>query len=352
MRNTKAGMYEFQLEKLFQFHSGYFGGCRLQGYTSICACGPNSSVLHYGHAGAPNDYKLKEDDMALLDMGSEFHCYNSDITCSFPVRGSFSDDQKVIYEAVLNAQRDVYAAMKPGASWVAIHQIAERAILSRLKEGGLVVGDIDDMMQDHLGATFMPHGLGHLIGLDVHDVGGYLQGQPTRIDAPGLRKLRTARALEENMVITVEPGCYFINVLLDEALAHPVLSKYLVPDAIQRYRNTGGVRLEDDVLVTVDGCENLTHCPRTVEEVESVLSGDQWPPPSDTAPWLFRKTMIPEYVIRLTFFFEIMKCQSAAPPLPPPPHHIHPSRTTRTNAHSILALSAFKTVSREKEQTG
>ncbi len=105
------------------------------------------------------------------------------------------------------------------------------------------------------------------------------------------------------MVFTVEPGCYFINVLLDAALANPVLSKYLVPDAIQRYRNTGGVRLEDDVLVTADGrCENLTHCPRTVEEVESVLSGGQWPPLSDTAPWLFRKTLIPEYVTKFVDF--------------------------------------------------
>jgi Xaa-Pro dipeptidase len=294
MRNTKPGMYEYQLEKLFQFHTGYYGGCRLFAYTAICACGPNSAVLHYGHAGAPNDRKLTEDDMALLDMGSEFHCYTSDITCSFPVRGSFSDDQKIIYEAVLNAQRAVYEVMKPGASWVGLHQTAERAILARLKEAGIVVGEIEDMMKVNLGGTFMPHGLGHLIGLDVHDVGGYLDGFRTRIDLPGLRKLRTARDLEENMVLTVEPGCYFINVLLDDALASPDLSKFLVPDAIKRFRNTGGVRLEDDVLVTAEGCENLTTCPRTVEEVESVLSGGQWPPSSDTAPWLFRKTLITE----------------------------------------------------------
>mmetsp|Transcript_4116 Transcript_4116/g.8873 ORF Transcript_4116/g.8873 Transcript_4116/m.8873 type:complete len:228 (+) Transcript_4116:1-684(+) len=189
--------------------------------------------------------------------------------------------------------------------------------------------------QHRLGAVFMPHGLGHLIGIDTHDVGGYLPGTPPRRSEPGLRSLRTARILAEHMVLTVEPGCYFIDHLLDEAMeeSNP-LCRYLDKELIRReYRGYGGVRLEDVVCVTAptevtgnaatdryrsndDGAplspsssssssscvHNFTLCPRTVSEVEGVMAGGKWPPLVDHAPELRR--------IKLT---------TPISPLPPPP---------------------------------
>lgn len=288
MRSCRVGMMEYQLESLFQHHTYTHGGCRHMSYTCICACGPNPAVLHYGHAGAPNNRLLQDGDLALLDMGAEYHCYASDITCSFPVNGCFTNDQRLVYEAVLEAQAAVIAAMRPGVAWPDLHRTAEKAILAGLVQAGLLCGDIDEMMDAHVGAIFMPHGLGHLIGLDTHDVGGYAAGTPPRSDRPGLAKLRTARVLEEGMVLTVEPGCYFINALLDMALKNPEQSKFFNIDRVEDFRGFGGVRLEDGVLVTKEGCENLTMCPRTVSEVLSVMNGGAWPPKIDDMPQLKR----------------------------------------------------------------
>lgn len=127
-----------------------------------------------------------------------------------------------------------------------------------LKEAGLVIGEIDDMMAVNLGSVFMPHGLGHFMGKDTHDVGGYLEGMPERSKLDGYNKLRTAAVLEAGMVITVEPGCYFIDFILDKALSNEAQAKFLNQEMLKRFRGFGGVRLEDDVLVTPTGIENLT----------------------------------------------------------------------------------------------
>jgi Xaa-Pro dipeptidase len=135
----------------------------------------------------------------------------------------------------------------------------------------------------------MPHGLGHFLGIDTHDVGGYLLGHPPRSPLPGLKSLRTARILQEHMVLTVEPGCYFIDHLLDEVLEESNhLSQYLNAELLQEYRGFGGVRLEDVVTVTHGGVNNFTLCPRTVSEVEHVMAGGKWPPLKDDAPELNR----------------------------------------------------------------
>lgn len=292
MRSVKPGDYEYQLEARFLARIAEDFGCRHAAYTSICACGPNSAVLHYGHAGAPNDRRLGEDDMALLDMGAEYFCYCSDVTCSFPVSGKFKiETHRVVYEAVLDALRAVLLQIREGADWVKLHQLAERAILMKLFDCGLLCGDIEDALRNHLGAVFMPHGLGHLIGLDTHDVGGYLSFNPKRPSAPGLSKLRTARILEQGQTLTVEPGCYFIDALLDPAIENPATRPFFNLNLLDKFRKSGigGVRLEDVVLVA-DHCPfNLTLCPRTIEEVESVMSGGPWPPAKDNAPWLFRQ---------------------------------------------------------------
>ena len=208
MRAARPGMMEYQLESLFQHHTYTHGGCRHQAYTCICACGPNPAILHYGHAGRPNARQIADGDMALLDMGAEYHCYAADITCSFPITaaghaassrppppsessaplarppaaaGFFTPNQRVTYEAVLDAQLAVIGALKPGVSWADMHRLAERTILRalvaagvlRLPEGEEEKSDLeatlDEMLDADLGAIFMPHGLGHLIGLDTHD---------------------------------------------------------------------------------------------------------------------------------------------------------------------------------------
>lgn len=144
-------------------------------------------------------------------MGGNYFGYAADITCSFPANGKFTADQKLIYEAVLKANLAVQKAAKPGVSWVDMHKLASRTLLHELKVGGLLKGDVDEMLKAGLGYHFQPHGLGHLLGLDVHDVGGYLPDQPSRPSEKGPNRLRFARNLLEGMVVTIEPGCYFIE---------------------------------------------------------------------------------------------------------------------------------------------
>uniref|UniRef100_A0AAA9U062 Xaa-Pro dipeptidase n=1 Tax=Bos taurus TaxID=9913 RepID=A0AAA9U062_BOVIN len=318
MKAVKVGMKEYEMESLFEHYCYSRGGMRHSSYTCICGSGENSAVLHYGHAGAPNDKTIQDGDMWSLsdvvaprnlcphapgslpsaqaipgpsestnhrpfsfvaskdpnvfDMGGEYYCFASDITCSFPANGKFTPDQKAIYEAVLRSCRAVMSAMKPGVWWPDMHRLADRIHLEELTRIGLLTGSVDAMVQVHLGAVFMPHGLGHLLGLDVHDVGGYPEGVD-RIDEPGLQRLRTARHLEPRMVLTVEPGIYFIDHLLDEALADPARSCFFNREVLQRFRAFGGVRIEEDVVVTDTGMELLTCVPRTVEEVEACMAG-------------------------------------------------------------------------------
>ncbi|XP_013774609.1 xaa-Pro dipeptidase-like [Limulus polyphemus] len=280
MKRVRIGMKEYQLESIFQHYCYFTGGSRHMSYTCICGSGENGAVLHYGHAGAPNDKTVRDGDICLFDMGCDYCCYTSDITCSFPANGKFTEDQKAIYESVYKASRAVMNAVKPGVSWVDMHLLAERTQLEELKRHGLLKGDVDEMMKAHLGAVFMPHGLGHFMGCDVHDVGGYPEDGPPRPSEPGVRSLRTARNLEEGMVLTIEPGIYFIDALLEQTLNNPEQAKFLVPEVIERFRNFGGVRIEDDIVITSDGMELLTCVPRTVEEIEAIMAeGRQLPSP-------------------------------------------------------------------------
>uniref|UniRef100_A0A3P8RMG6 Xaa-Pro dipeptidase n=1 Tax=Amphiprion percula TaxID=161767 RepID=A0A3P8RMG6_AMPPE len=264
------------VECLFQHYCYTKGGMRHTSYTCICGTGNNSSVLHYGHAGAPNDKTVVDGDMCLFDMGGEYYCYSSDITCSFPANGKFTADQRAIYEAVLKSSRTVMAAIKPGVKWTDMHRLADRVHLEELVKIGILHGSVEDMLKVHLGSVFMPHGLGHLLGIDVHDVGGYPEGVD-RINEPGLRSLRMGRLVQERMVLTVEPGIYFINHLLDQALANSTQSCFINNQVLARFRGFGGVRIEDDIAVTADGIELLTCVPRTVEEIEAFMADSAKP---------------------------------------------------------------------------
>ena len=222
----------------------------------------------------------------LTDQGHQVHHYASDVTTSFPVNGVFTQKQKEIYDLVLKCNRAVFEALKPGVCWTSMHLLSERVLLEGLRDLGLVSGDIDEMLNARVGFIFQAHGLGHLIGLDTHDAGGYLNGDagnetPPRKMEPGLKNLRTGRIMEAGMCMTIEPGCYFRDFLLHGELDKERLDidlQYLNIPKIKEYQaEVAGVRIEDVVAITDDGCELLSFgVPRTTEEIESCMKGEDW----------------------------------------------------------------------------
>merc|ERR1712039_875701 len=163
--------------------------------------------------------------------------------------------------------------MRPGVHWASMHELAYRVLCTRLREAGLLRGDIEDMMAANVGAVFMPHGLGHLLGIDTHDVGGYPPGVE-RDERAGYASLRLSRPLEAGMVVTVEPGLYFTKHGLEAAANSEDLSGFFVWDRLKEFADFGGIRLEDNVLITEEGIENFTIAPRTIAEVEAVMRGE------------------------------------------------------------------------------
>jgi Xaa-Pro dipeptidase len=270
MKKSRPGMSEFQCEAIFKYYVYDKGGCRNCSYTCICASGSAGAILHYGHAGAPNDRVIQDGDMMMFDMGAEYHCYGADISRSYPINGVFTDDQRLIYETVLAAQQAVLDIMKPGINWRDMHRLAERIMMEKLLEHGFLNGTVDELMEAYIPNLFMPHGLGHLLGIDTHDVGGY-PGDMLRTQEPGLKSLRCGRELLEGMILTVEPGLYFNRFNLEPAFTDEKYSKYLNADKIRQFFSFGGVRIEDDVVVTADGIEILSNAPKTVEEIEAVM---------------------------------------------------------------------------------
>jgi Xaa-Pro dipeptidase len=272
MRHIHSGLSELQLEALYKSWCQFHGGSRHCAYTCICGSGENGSILHYGHAGRPNERILQDGDSCVLDMGAEFNGYATDITRSYPVNGKFTADQALVHNAVYEAQQAVLKAMKPTVFWPDMHRLAERVIIDHLLKAGILHnGTVDEMMGAFVGSVFMPHGLGHLLGMNVHDVGGWLPGTSKSAE-PGVCYLRCGRALEAGMFITVEPGLYFNDPTLDKALSNPAQAKFINADVLKRFRGTGGCRLEDDVLITQTGAENLTILPTSVEEIEEVIA--------------------------------------------------------------------------------
>lgn len=273
MQNCKPGMSQYHLESRFLHEVYSKGGCRRVSYTCICATGHHGATLHY-----PNNDGLVEDGtMALLDMGGNFKGYAADITCSFPVNGKFTEDQKKIYNGVLDAHNRVLRQMKPGVKWVDMHKLALSTTCEHLVLHNVLIGTVEELMDKKIMQYFQPHGLGHLIGLDVHDVGGYIDGAPPRPSEPDCARLRTARILEKGYYITVEPGCYFNHALLTKLFNDPGLKGCYNEEKIRNvFWDFGGVRVESDVLVTENGIMNFTTVPRTVEEIERTMAGGEF----------------------------------------------------------------------------
>ena len=237
MRATRPGMFEYQVEAELM-HEFLREGAQAVAYSSIVASGPNACVLHYRE----NNRQMNDGDLLLIDAGCEYQGYASDITRTFPVNGTFSGPQKAVYELVLAAQLACIDAVRPGAPFHDYHKVAERVLAQGFIDLGLVNGSLDEVLESGRYKQFYMHRAGHWLGMDVHDAGLYqVHGESMKL-LPG-------------MVLTVEPGAYI----------RPADN---VPE---RFWNIG-VRIEDDVLVTADGVENLTaSTPKSVADVEAAV---------------------------------------------------------------------------------
>ncbi|HCD52831.1 MAG TPA: Xaa-Pro aminopeptidase [Balneolaceae bacterium] len=266
MKNFKPGMYEYEAKAIFtkvQMENGLLQDA----YNGIFGTGNNASVLHY----VENNSQSKDGDLFLMDAGFECNGYAADYTRTFPVNGTFTETQAGIYQAVLDAQNKVIDAIKPGVKMEDLHMMAARAMMEGLKKLDVVRGDIDEIMEKDIFALFFPHGLGHFLGLDTHDVGGYPKGVD-RIDRPGIKFLRARRELLPGMVITIEPGIYFVPAVLEPALDNAEQNKYLNPDKVRSLIGFGGVRIEDNIVVTEDGHENLTSVVKEIKDIEALMA--------------------------------------------------------------------------------
>lgn len=229
----------------------------------------HGNVLHAGFT----ERELVPGDLVLADVGAEtVEGWASDVTRVWPVSGNFSPGQRELYELVLRAQTAAIAAVRPGARFLHVHQAAGLELARGLAELGILRGDPTELYHAGAIAPFFPHGVGHLLGLDVHDMedlgdrAGYAPGR-TRLEGLGDRYLRLDRDLEPGMCVTVEPGFYRIPGLLESELA-PSVRGCIDDAALARFSDVRGIRIEDDVLVTRDGCEVLTRAiPKSADRV-------------------------------------------------------------------------------------
>lgn len=236
----------------------------------------NGQILHNHYHGNI----LQEGRLLVNDSGAEsVRHYAADITRTFPVTGKFTQKQREIYEIVLKTQVGAIKSIKPDTRFKDIHIQAAKTIAFGLKELGLMKGDVDEAVKAGAHALFFPHGLGHMMGLDVHDMEdlgeefvGYDE-RTKRSEQFGLAYLRFAKELHPGFVMTIEPGIYFIPALIDEWLAEKKNEQFIDYEKVNQYRDFGGIRIEDDVLVTEEGHRVLGKpIPKTVQEVEGIAA--------------------------------------------------------------------------------
>lgn len=238
---ARPGRYEYEVEAEIE-HTFRLQGALGPAYPSIVASGANACILHY----TENTRQMQDGELLLIDAGCAYDYYNSDITRTFPVGKTFTPEQKIIYEIVLEAQLQATAQVQPGNPYSQIHDTAVRVIVEGLISLGLLQGDIEEIIKEEKYKPFYMHRTGHWLGLDVHDVGVYQHGD-------------TPHNLEPGQVLTVEPGIYISPVL------KPVEGQ---PEVDPRWHGIG-IRIEDDVLVTATGCDVLTAgMPKAIDEME------------------------------------------------------------------------------------
>ena len=244
MKILHPGLWEYEVEALIEYvfkKRNSFDWA----FPSIVASGPNATTLHY----QGSQRQIQDGELLLMDIGAEYNYYAADISRSIPVNGKFTPEQAAIYQLVLNAQKESIASIKPGVTILTVHQKATEV----LKEGLLRLGLITDPSTNQY-RVFFPHGVGHFIGLAVHDV-------------------RSGDHLRPNMVLTIEPGIYVREDSEERLVAQGVSEKELdkIRRALRKFMNIG-VRIEDDVLVTIDGYQVLSKAlPREISEIERLM---------------------------------------------------------------------------------
>ena len=241
LKTAAPGRYEYEIQAEIEHIFRLRGGMG-PAYPSIVASGKNACVLHY----IENNCQMQENDLLLIDAGCAYGYYNSDITRTFPVSGKFTPEQKILYELVLEAQKQAIAEVKPGNSFHAPHNKAVRILTEGLVELGLLKGEIDKLIEEEKYKPFYMHRTSHWLGLDVHDAGVYQHGEEPQTLQPG-------------QVLTIEPGLYIVP---DTKPAEDQ------PEIDPRWLGIG-IRIEDDVLVTEDGNEVLTAgVPKEIQDLE------------------------------------------------------------------------------------
>ncbi|KAA6411518.1 MAG: Xaa-Pro aminopeptidase pepP [Lasallia pustulata] len=263
LKKVKNASNERELEAVF-LERCVANGCREQAYHSIVASGRNAATLHY----QKNNEDLAGRWNLLLDAGGEYGCYAADITRTFPIGGKFNRESRQIYDVVLRMQKECMEMLKEGVVWDDVHARAHEIAIEGLLELGILRGNKVEIFEKRTSVAFFPHGLGHYLGMDTHDTGGH----PNYEDPDSMfRYLRVRGKLPAGSIITVEPGVYFCRFIIDPYLKDATHSKYIDETVLNRYWDVGGVRIEDNVLITASGFENLTTALKEVEDMEKVI---------------------------------------------------------------------------------
>ncbi|KAK7427217.1 hypothetical protein QQZ08_006330 [Neonectria magnoliae] len=263
VENTTKAKNERELEAVF-LQKCVANGAKEMAYSPIFASGRAAATLHYVKNDEPLDGKLN----LLVDAGGEWNNYASDITRTFPLSGKFSKESREIYDIVLKMQKDCTDILKEGVLWDDVHLLAHKIAIDGLLSIGILKGDKDEILKARTSVAFFPHGLGHYLGMDTHDTGG----NPNYSDEDKLfRYLRVRGKLPSGSVITVEPGIYFCNFIIVPYLEDPEQSKFIDSAVLDKYWDVGGVRIEDNILITPTGNENLTSVPKEAAELEALL---------------------------------------------------------------------------------
>lgn len=248
----------------FVYHS-MRQGSKNTAYDPICCSGTNCGTLHY----VKNDEDVNNKLLVLIDAGAEWKNYAADVTRTFPINGEWTKESRAIYDAVSDMHQHAMEQVKPGARWEDIHILTHKILVEHfLKLGIFKNGTVDEIMESRISTGFYPHGLGHTLGMDTHDTGGRANYEDPDVM---LRYLRIRRSLQENMMVTVEPGIYFNHFLIDPILKDSQKSKYVDTDVLDKYWTVGGVRIEDDVLVTKNGNENFTKITKDADEISKIV---------------------------------------------------------------------------------
>lgn len=271
MKMAHPGIYEREIAgKIEGIALSYGGAVAFPVILSI-----NGQILHNHYHGN----LLKKGRLMVVDAGAESPLgYDSDITRTSPVGGKFSNKQKQVYEVVLAANLGSIKAVKPGITFKSVHMKAANIIAEGLKQFGLMKGNIEQAVNAGAHALFFPHGLGHMLGMDVHDMEGlgedYVGYDNTvkRSKQFGTAYLRLAKKLQPGYVLTIEPGIYFIPALIDQWKGNKMFTEFINYDKVDEYRDFGGIRIEDNVLVTDKGHRVLgKHIPKTIKEIEEIM---------------------------------------------------------------------------------